>query len=150
GVGPYVIRRPGPASGGDAAAGEVLRDTPLTAQAMGREPLPAVALEFLNGPSQSMLWPVHPVMSLIGSAKGGKSRLPDRSVSASHASLLRTPAGLWVVDLRGNRSITVNATPVRSSPLADGDVLGIGRYRIRIQYRDRNEGSEGVAADSAQ
>jgi pSer/pThr/pTyr-binding forkhead associated (FHA) protein len=148
GVGPYVIRRPTTVSGGDPALGELPRDTPLAAQAFGREPLPNVALEFLNGPSQSMRWPMHRVMSLIGSAKGCKFRLTDPSVSAFHASLLRTPAGLWVVDLRGNRSITVNAVPVRSSLLADGDVLGIGRYRIRIQCRDYDQGSEGVAADA--
>ena len=149
GVGSYVIRRPTTASGGDPALGEVPRETPLAAQVLGREPLPAVALEFLNGPSQSMIWPMHRVMSLIGSAKGCKFRLTDPSVSAFHASLLRTPTGLWVVDLRGNHSITVNGGLVRSGPLLDGDVLGIGRYRIRIQCRDRDQGSEGVAADSA-
>ena len=149
GIGPYVIRRPTKASGGDSALGELPRDTPLAAQAFGREPLPDVALEFLNGPSQSMHWPMHRVMSLVGSAKGCKFRLTDPSVSAFHASLLRTPTGLWVVDLRGGRSITVNAEPVRSSPLADGDLLGIGRYRIRIQCRERGQGTEGEAADSA-
>ena len=137
GIGPYVVRRPTTASGGDSAFGELPRDTPLAAQAFGREPLPEVALEFLNGPSQSMLWPMHRVMSLIGSAKGCKFRLTDPSVSAFHASLLRTPAGLWIVDLRGGCSITVNAVPVRTSPLADGDMLGIGRYRVRIQCRER-------------
>ena len=146
GVGPYVIRRPTTASSGDSVRGELPQDTPLAAQTFGLEPLPDVALEFLNGPSQSMLWPMHRVMSLIGSAKGCKFRLTDPSVSAFHASLLRTPAGLWVVDLRGNRSITVNAGPVRSSLLTDGDVLGIGRYRIRIQCRDCDQGTEGVAA----
>lgn len=90
GVGPYVIRRPTTASSGDSALSELPRDTPLAAQAFGREPLPNVALEFLNGPSQSMLWPMHRVMSLIGSAKGCKFRLTDPSVSAFHASLLRT------------------------------------------------------------
>ena len=149
GVGPYVIRRLTMASGDKTGLGEVPRDTPLAAQALGREPLPEVALEFLNGPSQSMHWPMHRVMSLVGSAKGCKFRLTDPSVSAFHASLLRTPAGLWVVDLRGGHSITVNAVAVRSSPLVEGDVLGIGRYRIRIQCRDRDQGSAGVAADSA-
>jgi hypothetical protein len=75
------------------------------------------------------------MMSLIGSAKGCKFRLTDPSVSAFHASLLRTPTGLWVVDLRGGRSISVNDDPVRFGPLADGDVLGIGRYRMRIRCR---------------
>ena len=76
------------------------------------------------------------VMSMIGSAKSCKFRLTDPSVSAIHASLLRTPTGLWVVDLRGGRSISVNSEPVRSSALVDGDVLGIGRYQIRIRCRE--------------
>jgi len=112
----------------------------LAALAYSCEPLPDVALEFLNGPSQSMFWPMHRVMSLIGSAKGCKFRLTDRSVSAIHASLVRTPAGLWVVDLRGGQSITVNAVPVRSCYLGDGDILAIGRYRIRIRCRIRDQG----------
>jgi predicted component of type VI protein secretion system len=146
GIGPYVIRR---AAGyaqtdDDPPQDRPPRDPPLTALAYSREPLPDVALEFLNGPSQAMFWPMHRVMSLIGSATGCKFRLTDRSVSAFHASLLRTPAGLWVVDLRGGQSITVNAVPVRFHPLGDGDVLGIGRYRIRIRcrIRDREWGNE--------
>src|SRR5262245_37565671 len=148
-IGPYVIRR----SVSEAQRGDDLnpddppRDTPLAALAYSRKPLPDVALEFLNGPSQSMLWPMHRVMSLIGSAKGCKFRLTDRSVSAFHASLLRTPAGLWVVDLRGGQSITVNAVPVRSHHVNDGDVLGIGRYRIRIRCRIRDQGWEDRSSD---
>ena len=83
-------------------------------------------LEFLNGPSQSMSRPVHRVLSLIGSASGCKFRLTDPSVSRFHCSLLQTPAGLWIVDLLGQRGITVNEVPVRSSRLVDGDVSELG------------------------
>jgi pSer/pThr/pTyr-binding forkhead associated (FHA) protein len=147
GIGPFRV---GCAGGAGAAPGEVPEDSPLAAQTYGREPLPDVALEFLNGPSQSMFWPMRRVMSLIGSAKGCKFRLTDPSVSAYHASLVRTPAGLWVVDLRGGQSITVNAVPVRSSLLVDGDILGIGRYRIRVRCRnrDRDRGASKGMADS--
>ena len=82
---------------------------------------------------------MHRVMSMIGSAKSCKFRLTDRSVSAIHASLLRTPAGLWVVDLRGGHSISVNGVPMRSSELVDGDVLSIGRYQIRMRCRYRGQ-----------
>ena len=92
-------------------------------------------MEFLNGPSQSTIWPVRRVMSLIGSASGCKFRLTDASVSRFHGSLLRTSAGLWIVDLLGQRGITVNEVPVRFSHLTDGDVLSIGRYQIRVQFR---------------
>jgi pSer/pThr/pTyr-binding forkhead associated (FHA) protein len=136
GIGPFVVR-----CTGGYTPGEFPAETPLGAPGYGREPLPEVALEFLNGPSQSMFWPMRRVMSLIGSAKGCKFRLTDPSVLLFHASLVRTPAGLWVVDLRGGKSITVNAVPVRASVVVDGDILGIGRYRIRVRCRDRERGS---------
>jgi hypothetical protein len=80
-------------------------------------------------------------MSLIGSASGCKFRLTDASVSRFHGSLLRTAAGLWIIDLLGHRGITVNEVPVRFSQLADQDVLRIGRYQIRLQCRPSREAS---------
>jgi pSer/pThr/pTyr-binding forkhead associated (FHA) protein len=149
-IGPFVIRR----AGGDDPAGdfgprEAGRESPLAVRAFGREPLPEVGLEFLNGPSQATVWPMNRVMSLIGSAQGCKFRLTDPSVSAFHASLLRTPTGLWAVDLRGGRSITVNADPVRFGPLADGDVLGIGRYRMKVRCRESKAADNDPDRDSS-
>jgi predicted component of type VI protein secretion system len=143
-IGPFVIRRAaGDVGGGEPGPhkGNPTRESPLAVRGYGREPLPEVALEFLNGPSEATTWPMNRMMSLIGSAKGCKFRLTDPSVSAFHASLLRTPTGLWVVDLRGGRSISVNAEPVRFGPLADGDVLGIGRYRMRVRCRESRAGA---------
>ena len=148
-VGPYTIRPRGPAQAGGTASGEPPRELPSVAMSYGREPLPEVTLEFLNGRSQATRWPMRRVMSMIGSAKGCKFRLPDRSVSAFHASLLRTPAGLWVVDLRGDQSIRINDVPVRAGELVDGDVLGVGRYRIRFQVREPGEESDESGSDPA-
>ena len=143
-VGPYVIRRfTGERRvGAEAARVEPLVDSPLVAQANNHVPLSEVALEFLNGPSQSMSRPVHRMLSLIGSAGGCKFRLTDPSVSRFHCSLLQTRAGLWIVDLLGQRGITVNDVPVRCSRLGNGDVVRIGRYQIRIRCRLRSQGSE--------
>jgi hypothetical protein len=99
------------------------------------------ALEFLNGPNQSTLKPVHRVLSLIGSASGCKFRLTDSSVSRFHGSLLQTSAGLWIVDLLGQKGITINDVPVRSSRLVDGDIIRIGRYQIRIRCRAFAQGT---------
>ncbi len=148
-VGPYKIRRGGPTQAGESASSRPPRELPSVAMSYGRDPLPEVTLEFLNGPSKATRWPMHRVLSMIGSAKGCKFRLPDRSVSAFHASLLRTPTGLWVVDLRGDQRISVNAVPVRASELVDGDVLDVGRYRIRVQIRERGEGLDGGGSDPA-
>jgi pSer/pThr/pTyr-binding forkhead associated (FHA) protein len=135
GVGPYVIRRfVGDRQTADKLdRGALPRDTPLVARAHTQAAQPEVALEFLNGPSRSMLKPVHRVLSLIGSATGCKFRLTDSSVSRFHGSLLQTSAGLWIVDLLGQKGITINDVPVRSSRLLDGDIIQIGRYQIRVR-----------------
>ena len=126
-IGPFVIRRDGDGGpGGTLGPREPVRESPLAVRTYNREPLPAVSLEFLNGPSQSTVWPMNRVMSLIGSAKGCKFRLTDPSVSAFHASLLRTPTGLWVVDsARG---------PQPERQLRAGPVRLAGRRR-RAGYR---------------
>jgi pSer/pThr/pTyr-binding forkhead associated (FHA) protein len=144
GIGPYVIRRFANDSqiARDSQDDELPRDTPLIAQAHHRGSLPEVILEFLNGPSQSTSWPVHRVMSLIGSASGCKFRLTDPSVSRFHGSLVRTSAGVWIVDLLGKGGITVDGVPIRSHHLQDGEVLGIGRYQLRIRCRLKDDASD--------
>ena len=142
-VGPYLIR---PVVGDvgsvhDSSKGKSLPVAPFVATAYSDGWLPEVALEFLNGPSQAIAWPVRRVMSLLGSATGCKFRLTDASVSRFHASFLRTLDGLWVVDLLGQGGIAVNEVPVRFSQLADGDLLSIGRYQIRVRCRFDRQGS---------
>ncbi|MDG3008117.1 FHA domain-containing protein [Paludisphaera mucosa] len=137
-IGPYELRRPPGAqvAGGDDRIPDVI---PLVARSYGTTPWPEVGLEFLNGPSRAAVWPMNRVVSLVGSAAGCKFRLADPSVSLFHCSLVRTQAGLWVVDLLGG-GVEVNNAAVRYALLADGDVLAIGRYRIRIQSRAALEG----------
>jgi len=141
-IGPYVIRRfIGDSQTLDNVDRSALpRDTPLVARADAHVMQSEVALEFLNGPSQTTFKPVHRVLSLIGSASGCKFRLTDSSISRFHGSLLQTSAGLWIVDLLGQKGISVNDVPVRSSRLVDGDIVRIGRYQIRIRCRGRAQG----------
>jgi len=148
-AGPYLIRRFVDVSVTESQRLEskLPRIAPLVAQAYGQEPLPEVFLEFLNGPSQSTSWPVRRVMSLMGSASGCKFRLTDASVSRFHGSLVRTTAGLWIVDLMGQGGISVNDRPVRFGPLADGDVLLVGRYQIRVHCRPTRERPSNGSAD---
>ena len=142
-VGPYLIRQ----FVGDRAITDPLheqtRPGPLVTVASSESQLPVVALEFLNGPSQATIWPVRRTMSLIGSASGCKFRLTDTSVSRFHASLLRTPTGLWIVDLLGQGGVFVNDVVLRFSPLTDGDQLKIGRYLIRVVFHIDQKGSHG-------
>ena len=148
-IGPYSVRRFIGSSGRvkGATHDEVPRDAPLVARTYNRAPLPDVTLEFLNGPSQSMSKPVHRVMSLIGSTSGCKFRLTDPSVSRFHACLLRTSTGLWIVDLLGQSGVFVNEEQVRFHQLVDGDLLRIGRYKIRVRCHPLDQGLEVRTSD---
>ena len=136
-IGPFELQRLGGSapSQADRRAPSVAAISPLVARSHSSQPLPSVTLEFLNGPSRSTCWPMNRVMSLIGSAGGCKFRLADPSVAPFHCSLLRSPVGLWVVDLLGPDGIGVNDALVRYALLTDNDVLKVGRYRIRIRSR---------------
>lgn len=136
-IGPYEIRRT--SRPGIHAAERPPAAYPLVSRAYGSAPWPKVGLEFINGPSRSAVWPMNRVMSLVGSASACKFRLADPSVSPFHCSLVRTQAGLWVVDLLGG-GVEVNNAAVRYAMLSDGDILAVGRYRIRIQSRIVPEG----------
>jgi predicted component of type VI protein secretion system len=150
GVGPFVIRRSaGESRIGTDRRGEPTRVAPFVAVPHDPAMLPQVSLEFLNGSSKATEWPVRRMMSLMGSASGCKFRLTDSSVSSFHASLLRTSVGLWVVDLLGHDGITVNEVPLRFSHLVHGDRLRIGRYQIRISYRDPHQEPGAGSADRA-
>ena len=63
-------------------------------------------------------------MAVLGSSARCKVRLYDPNVSKHHCALLRTPSGLWVIDLLGRDGITVNGESVRFAPLG-------GRRRAR-------------------
>jgi type III secretion system (T3SS) inner membrane Yop/YscD-like protein/FHA domain-containing protein len=150
-IGPYELERL--ASSGPAPGNRETRPgphvSPLVARSYDDQALPDVSLEFLNGPSRSACWPMNRVMSLIGSASGCKFRLADTSVSPFHCSLLRTPSGLWIVDLLGPDGISVNDALVRYALLAADDVLRVGRYRIRMRIRFASRDSDRSASEES-
>jgi pSer/pThr/pTyr-binding forkhead associated (FHA) protein len=73
------------------------------------------------------------VLSLVGRSPGCVPYLYDPSVSWLHCSLVRTPLGIWVVDLLGRGGIAINGVNVRFARLADGDELGVGYHLIRAR-----------------
>lgn len=71
--------------------------------------------------------------SRIGRSSSADIRLDDPTVSRRHAVIVCTPQReLRVLDDRSMNGIEVNGEPVDWSPLADGDTLQIGRYRLHV------------------
>ena len=72
-------------------------------------------------------------LALVGRSSGCLVRLPYPDVSKAHCSLIRTPLGVWAVDLLGRGGIYVNESDVRFARLDDGDELRIGRHVLRFR-----------------
>lgn len=104
--------------------------------------LPPVSLEFVKGGIHQggKLRParcaINRVLVLLGRTDGCKIRLMDSSVSKFHCSLVRTPRGVWVVDLLSRNGIWVNGTKVPWARLEQGDRLEIGEFVLRLRYDD--------------
>ena len=107
--------------------------SPLSHPMSGTIPLPDVALEFLKFRTRSSWQMNDRVLALVGRSRDCQVRIPDLSVSRFHCSLLRTPLGVWVVDLLGREGIQINGENVPWARLDDGDELSVGKYQFRIR-----------------
>lgn len=72
-----------------------------------------------------------PIM-LAGRSPMCKLRLHDESVSRVHAGVMLSREGAFAVDLVRRGGLLVNGRTVSRSPLAVGDRLCIGRYRLEV------------------
>src|SRR5262249_60931750 len=90
-------------------------------------------LQFLGPASEQPAWRISRPLVLMGRARICKVRLPGSEISKIHCSLVRTPQGIWVVDLFGRGGLRVNGEPVRCARLEYGDVLRVGGHRIRLR-----------------
>jgi len=139
-IGPYGLRLASPGDG-DGAAGPPGGDAdpvanPLVALAAGEGVLPQVSLEFRSPKAGRSVWRMNPVLALVGSSARCNVRLSSADVSRFHCALIRTPAGLWAVDLLGRDGITVNGAPARYAALGPGDVLALGKVLVRVHRGD--------------
>ncbi len=130
-IGPFLIRaaeapaRAEAGCEGDLNPLEVTRDLPSDQ--------PGMTLEFLRSKTELVAWRMNRVLVLLGRSSECRVRLEGSEVSSFHCSLLRTPEGLWAVDLLGRGGIRVNRQPVRFARLGEGEELRLGRHRIRLR-----------------
>lgn len=76
---------------------------------------------------------LEPGWSRVGRSPRAAIRLDDPTVSRRHALLVNAPGEeLRVLDDRSLNGISVNGERRDWSTLADGDVLGVGRYRLHV------------------
>lgn len=114
----------------------------MPALAMRRRP--NVSLRFLNArvnTDRSRQWRLRRSITLLGHLPSCHIPLLDASVSRVHASLLRTPSGVWLIDLLGKDGVEVNGERVAFARLTHGDVLTIGRFRMAVEHAAENAAS---------
>ncbi|WP_165229432.1 FHA domain-containing protein [Aquisphaera insulae] len=105
----------------------------------GPSPLPRVALEWpIRTSRDESLWRLPSVVTLVGRSEGCHLTLSDSSVSRFHASFVRTPSGLWVVDLGSREGVFVGGVRVRWAWLDAGDTVRIGRFSFVSRYMDNS------------
>jgi hypothetical protein len=135
GIGPYEIRLAGDdlvCSGCEAAPADLDLPDPLDRSVPDQDDLPLFSLEDLSLTSRPS-WRIDHTVTLIG--RSPKCQIfSEQGMSRFHCSLLRTPLGVWAVDLLGQEGIAVNGRSVRCAHLNDGDDLRVGRVLYRIRY----------------
>jgi len=131
-VGPFAVRLV--RGGHDTPTADAAQVGLLPPPPYGGRTLPRVGFEFLRKGELHHAWEMVRAVVLVGSSAECKLCLKHESVSRVHCSLVRTPRGVWVVDLRGRGGIVVNGSAVRFALLEEGDELLIGKFRLRCRY----------------
>ena len=107
---------------------------PLSRRFASRHTLPGAVLEIRGDGVEPTRWPMDRVLTLVGCAPACKVRLLESGTSRYACALVRTPKGVWVVDLLSSRGVTVNGVARRRARLEDGDSIQIGGQSIRLTY----------------
>lgn len=94
-----------------------------------------IFLDFLNAGRNVRRYRVAREIVLIGSGDAAKIHLTHASVSKVHCAVVRTPHGLWVVDLLSEDGTLVNGHVVPLARLTAGDEFQVGRFLVAVQYQ---------------
>ncbi|WP_406699043.1 FHA domain-containing protein [Singulisphaera sp. Ch08] len=129
-IGPVAFRLQGQAGDDHGGDGGGLRLHPLSAQYSRK--LPSAVLEIDGVVGHTYGWRMSRALALIGRSTACQVRLMNPSISKFHAALVRTPAGLWIVDLLSREGVEVDGTYVRAARLEEGSVCQLGSFTLRL------------------
>jgi general secretion pathway protein A len=80
---------------------------------------------------------------LIGRSRSNDLCLDSHFVSRHHAALVQGDRGYYLSDLNSVNGVFLNGTAVRQTHIADGDVLTIGPFRLKLRMRAEIAGDAG-------
>jgi pSer/pThr/pTyr-binding forkhead associated (FHA) protein len=83
-----------------------------------------------RGPNAGARFVLNQPVAAAGRHPGSTIYLDDVTVSRRHAEFRVENGTFWVVDVGSLNGTYVNREPVESAPLADGDEIQIGKFRL--------------------
>jgi pSer/pThr/pTyr-binding forkhead associated (FHA) protein len=132
-VGPYQIALVPAGDPGNGVEVAKVAD-PLEDRVEDLSRVPRVLVEISDEAGGKNRWRMTRLLGIVGRWTGAKVRLRDRSVSRFHCALVRTPGGVWVVDLLSRGGTHHNGRPIRWEAIRDGDRLRVGRFVLQFWY----------------
>lgn len=95
---------------------------------------PQARLEFLGDHGEREPWQISRSLVILGRSPTCRVRLEGPEISKIHAAILRTPTGIWAIDLFGREPrLKVRGETARFARLEDGNEIELGRHRIQIR-----------------
>jgi FHA domain len=85
---------------------------------------------------ESDTWVLTDGINTIGSGQDCDIRLESNFVSRHHAHLIRTRDGSILEDLNSTNGTYINSRRINKRALRGGDLVGIGKHRLRYRERD--------------
>lgn len=85
----------------------------------------------VEGPERKLLIPLAGEAIHIGRGLSADLHLDENSVSRRHAIIVPRPSGARILDDRSSNGTYVNGRRIQQADLANGDVIMLGRIRLR-------------------
>jgi pSer/pThr/pTyr-binding forkhead associated (FHA) protein len=105
-------------------------------EAIPLDPSETPTLVVIRGPNAGSRFTLTDEVTTIGRHPDSGVFLDDVTVSRRHAEIRRTMSGFEVVDVGSLNGTYVNGSRIERSPLADGDQLQVGKYKVVVVYGD--------------
>ncbi len=148
-IGPYLLNLLPAEHGGWLAPAAWPCADPLTDRISEAGPYAPVVVEVCDGDVVVAKGKMNRVMGLVGRSPECLFHINSPGLSKFHCSLVRTPTGLWVVDLLSRKGTCLNGRRVRSGRIHEGDLVLVGKYTLRFKraaWSAKGSGPLGEAA----
>lgn len=136
-IGPFKLMLEADNRSGWLASSAWAPEDPLADRAIETTPLAPVVGDVGHKGKILAQWRMKRVLGLVGRLPECLVSVQHKSLSRFHCSLVRTPVGLWVVDLLSRRGTILNGKRVRCARIQDQDQVQAGRYTLRFWYKQK-------------